>query len=559
MKKTLLILVLAVLAAVNIVVYWSYHLYYRAETEANSEKSIVLLEKAGQINPCNDMVFYALGMAYFDKGMQDLTNVEQRDLFLKKSMDSFVRSIKLNPGSYKSHFSFAQMLLYRGYFASLDIDFYEEYKKAALLTTYDDDRYFEIGRIMFLRWAELTEEEKDFTLDILKNVFNAQGRDKMLTILQVWAMNEPDYGIIDMIFPHEPRAYRQYAQFLGERSLSLEVRQSKLARAEFWEFAEAKRAYGVGQREYRLFRMRRAMERFRTGLGTLYRIKFYQSLTGEELIEPEEYETLTKSVLLGLIKGTVQRTRSLKEAERLLRVYLGLEEGIQELSDLESYLNSRKLLKTQINPGDSISPLFYKIWLDFKQNRYRDVIRDVGAVNELAYSFPKSSLNDYVSMLNMVGDSFQKLDFIYDAGEWYQKALELDADNLATLDKLRLNFERLNNQAEMSEIDGKIRGILSSQEASLKNFRIDKGKPLKRKIISAGERTTLNLEFFRNEEAAPLIAVSVNGRVLFEDYVGQDGRITLEVGLQEGGNDLEILPVNKAVVMKNMNYSAYPR
>lgn len=555
MRKILLVSALLLLVVINVLVYWSYHLYYKSETVENSEKQIVLLERSKQINPYNDMVFYALGMAYFHKGIEDLTNTDQRDINLQKSTDNFIRSIQLNPGYYKSHFSFAQMLLYREYFTSLDIDFYEEYKRAAHLTTYDDDRYFEIGRIMFLRWSELTDEEKDFTLDILKNVISSQGREKMQTILQLWAMNEPDYGIIDRIFPHEPRAYRQYAQFLGERSLSLEVRQNKLARAEFWEFAEAKRAFSMGQREYRFFRLKKADDRFRSSLKTLDRIKFYQALTREELIDSDEYLEVKKSVALGLIKSTVQRRRNLSDTDRFLRMYLDLEDEILPLGELESYLNVRKMLKTRINPGDPISPLFIKLWLDFKQNRYRDVTREVGAVNDLAYALPQSSRDDYVKILRMVGDSFQKLDFLYDSEEWYLKALEYSPDNLMLLYKLRENYERLNDEGKIRDIDRRINRLLSTQESAYRNSPIDKGRKWVRRITSSGDRMTLTLEFKKEEGTPPLIAVFFNGLVLYENYVEGNGKLTLDVASYAGENVLEILAVNKAVVLNKLTYS----
>ncbi|GAG56694.1 unnamed protein product, partial [marine sediment metagenome] len=210
-------------------------MYYRAEGNIEDiDKKIKILERANQIYPSNGLVFYELGKAYFDLGIQNLHDRVLSESYLRKSIESYSRSIKINPTSLFSHFNFAQSLLYMSFFyPSSDISYHDEYRKAALLAGHNHQIFYEVGKIYLSIWPEISEKDKDFTFDILRKIASGKEREKLQNLMQIWDLNVKDYAVMEKILPEDAVVYRFYARFLGEKSLSLEKRQEMLARAEF--------------------------------------------------------------------------------------------------------------------------------------------------------------------------------------------------------------------------------------------------------------------------------------------------------------------------------------
>ncbi len=201
LKRILPLIAIAVIAIINISIYWNVHLYYRAEGNIEDiAKKIKILEKANQIYPSNGLVFYELGKAYFDLGIQNLHDRVLSESYLRKSIESYSRSIKINPTSFFSHFNFAQSLLYMSFFyPSFDISYYDEYRKAALLAGHNHQIFYEVGKIYLSIWPEISEKDKDFTFDILRKIASAKEREKLQNLMQIWDLNVKDYAVMEKI------------------------------------------------------------------------------------------------------------------------------------------------------------------------------------------------------------------------------------------------------------------------------------------------------------------------------------------------------------------------
>ena len=169
-KKFLPLAVLFVLGIINIQLFRNTNLLNKSAEIGNYTEKINVLKKANRIFPHNHLVHTEMGRTYFEVASIDLTDTEQRDTHYERAVQNFIRAIKLNPGYYQSHFYFAQTLSFSHYFIPTEINFYDEYKKSARLTSFDTLAYFEVGRILFSRWMELSEEDKQYTLDLLKNI-----------------------------------------------------------------------------------------------------------------------------------------------------------------------------------------------------------------------------------------------------------------------------------------------------------------------------------------------------------------------------------------------------
>jgi tetratricopeptide (TPR) repeat protein len=578
-KKLIFLFGIIFIGIINILVYLNNHLYYKAQKIEDNKNKIKILERATQFYPSNDLVFYELGKAYFDLGIKSISDKAESSSYLEKSIKNFTRSIRINPASFFSHFHLAQSLLYRSYLSpSFDVSYHEEYKKAALLAGHNSQIFYEVGKIFLSRWPELSEEDREFNLETLRKIVSGKEREKLQTLMQIWAMNVKDYEVMEKILPQDAKAYRMYARFLGEKSLSCDKRQSSLAKAESLEFERAKDIHNLGQSELQYYQLREAFNHFNSALNILGKINFYQSLSSQKLIDLTEFHNLKKSACINLAKCLIEQGQELKAAEGYLRSYLSLEEEVAAAGKLESILRDRGLIEEKLGASfEDLGSLSFQILLYFKQNRYRDIMRVGRLLRDSFVIVPERNRDGYLKVLQLVGDSYQKVDYIYDAGEFYQKALEMDPDNLEILLRMRLNFERLNEEEKVREVDEKIEKLLSPREMECKNSVINKGQRFSRTLTFDGREIILNLDFNEagEESVPPLVSIFFNGRVVWEDYLKGGGGEGVEEEKQEkerknkkendrvislslksklGKNTLVIVPVNKAVDLLKISY-----
>ncbi|KKN39563.1 hypothetical protein LCGC14_0742110 [marine sediment metagenome] len=528
LKKILPLITIAMIAIINISIYWNVHLYYRAEENIEDiDKKIKILERANQIYPSNGLVFYELGKAYFDLGIQNLHDRVNSESYLRKSIESYSRSIKINPASFFSHFNFAQSLLYMSFFyPSYDISYYDEYRKAALLAGHNHQIFYEVGKIYLSIWPEISEKDKDFTFDILRKIASGKEREKLQNLMQIWDLNVKDYAVMEKILPEDAVVYRFYARFLGEKSLSLEKRQEMLARAEFMEFERAKNEYHAGENDFLYFRLKEASKHFKSCVNALDKINFYQSLIQQTLIGSSEFIELRKSTMLNLAKCQIEMGRTLEEVEGNLRLYLKLEDEVAEVGKLELYLRSRELIEEKLETNlDDLNRLSFHILLSFKQNRYRDIMRVGNILRESFLVVPEAQKNAFVNILLLIGDSYQKVDYIYDALEFYEKALEIESDNLKALLRIRQNHERMNEEEKIRETDKKIEKLMAPRERMFKNLLINKGQKYSQILNFDGREIILTLHFkgSREKDIILLICIFFNGKVVWESYLKNEG------------------------------------
>jgi len=557
-KRYVFLVIFAVAAIINILIYWNQHLYYRAKNKVeDSEQKIRILESAKKIYPFNSFVSHELGKLYFDKGIQDLSNVEPRDEYLKKSIANFGHSIRLNPASLYSHFQFAQSLLYMSHLSpTFEADFYDEYKKAALLTGHNTQVFYEVGRILFSRWPSLSPEEKTFTADMLKKIMRKRQRDQLQNIFQIWVISVNDYKTMEKILPEDAGVYRQYARFLGERSLSLQERQKILSRAEALEFERAKGEYRTGLREFQFFRLDQAFKHFRACMQLLNNIRFYQNFAQTQLIDHSEFARLKKSVILNTAKCLIEKRENPDCAMDYLLSYLSLERAPGVVDELVSYLKIRHVVKDDENAAlDDLSKLSFRLLLDFKRNRYREIMKVGKRLRQSFLAVPEEAKNDYVRVLQFVGDSFRKVDNMYDAEEFYDKAFEIDPQNLETLLRMQKNYDRLNEEEKIKEVNIKIEKILSPGESTPRKPLMLKGKTLAYTLTLDGRKIRLSLHFQKEKNGRPLlVSVLFNDALAWEGYLEGD-RITIPTNTAVGPNQVRITPVNGNASMIKIAYS----
>jgi hypothetical protein len=545
------VLVLFVAAALaEILFYRGNYLYYKAkERTANIEKKIQILERGQPFFCLNEAVELELAKTYFERGVSRLGDIERRDQDFKKAYDRFIRSLTLNPFSSAAHFYFAQSLQYIQ-FAEIPTleNSLEEYKKAARLSGRDTEIYTEVGKALLAQWPRLSAEDRNSALGIVKEILAGKDLEKTAALLDLWGLHIKDYAVIERILPEDALIYRQFARFLGERSLSREERLKYLSLAEGLEFQRAKNEITAGQNSLSALRVKDASARFRSALAVLQNIHFYQDLAGQSLIDRLDFKNALKNASLALARCKIEETRKIEDALPELRAYLSLEDQLAGAGDLEKLLKERGMLedRSALTPKN-LSLFSFELFLAYKQNRYRDVVQAGQALESSVLVIPEGAKKDYAGVLEMVGDSYQKLDYLYESNNFYKKCSEIAGPDIALLVKMRKNYERLNDDQALRTIDQAIQEMASTREIPANEADIPLTGAFAESLLLDGRKARLSLTF---EEALaepfPYLSVIFNGRVVWEDYL-RDPVLSLVLPSEAGPNLLGIQALNKTV------------
>ena len=550
-KQKLLIMIVAVLGALCGIIYWNSHLYSHSQRMFDEEKKIDLLKRANRFFPFNDMVSYEIGKSYLDLGIQNLNDKERTILYLNKSTAYLDRSIRLNPFSNYSHFYKAQALQYLKYTAPSYQDPFYEYQKASMLAGYNSEIYFEIGKTLFSHWPELSQEKRDYILIMLQEI--AQHTDKFRALLHIWKINGIDYEVMRKILPESISAYQVYANFLGQESLSLDERKQILSKLDRFRYDRSRRSYESGERALYYYQIPEAKQHFQECLSTLESIRYYKAIIQDEQADSFIVENLRKNTYLNLAKCIIEESQDLKPAKEFLLRYLEMEEHVPAVNELATYLSSRGMIyRTETNFED-LDRIALQVYIYFKQNRYRDIAKIGREVQRKAALISKNNSEAYIKILQITGDALQKIDYIYEATEFYQEALEKDNNNLNTLMRLLKNFERLNYGEEIQVLKKQIKDALS-KEIILVNFNLQKGRNMRKSVVLDGNEFVLNFKFGKRlQEADPLVSIFFNRRNIYEDYLITDS-LSFRLKSKVGPNQIRITAVNHPVVISQISY-----
>jgi len=221
----------------------------------------------------------------------------------------------------------------------------------------------------------------------------------------------------------------------------------------------------------------------------------------------------------------------------------------------ESYLKLRHIISTKLEPDfKNLDFLSLQLLLSFKRSRFRNIIEIGRQLQQSFVVIPKDKQEAYIKVLQIVGDAFQKVDFIYDAHDVYQKAIEIDPDNLETLVRIRRNYVKLNSEEKIKEIDKKIESLISPKIKKFNNYLIDKGRSFYHKLIFDGQNKLIDLNFDWDQQGnLPLISVYFNGMIIWEDYLTQN-TLSFPVETKIGKNTLQITAVNRPIIITGISW-----
>jgi tetratricopeptide (TPR) repeat protein len=558
LKKLLLVAGLAALAALQAAFAWNARLCWRAKAAArDANEKVRLLETARSVFPWNADVSYELGQVYFERGAEALGDPAGRDTFFRLSIEAYLRSLRLDPGSPAAHFALGQSLLYADYVGQpAPLPFFDEYRRAAELTGHNSEIHYETGKVLLGRWESLSPAERDFVAGLLRSSLAGKGEERLLDLLEAWNLAGRDTGLIDRILPEEPEALRAYARFLGERSLSLAARQDALARAEALEVARARTDLEEARRAEDSFRPAEASRRAAAALEALGSVRFYQALTGRELFDPRDFDGLRRSARRLLAMNRIEETRSLDDGDGAIAAYLGVEDDFTALGEFETFLKERGLLGERggDSPFKDLKALAFRMGLDLKLNRYRDIARVGGILASSSMVIAPSGKAAYARILGLIGEADLKLDNVYEAEEFFRRALEAAPDDLDVLAGLERCYARLNDDAKAAEVRQAIGRLTSPAEIDLGGRPVAKGETAAIELVTTGGPRTLRLAFAPASAGGPetLVTVLLDGRVVWEK-TGDTGTAEFSATLPRGRSSLEVAAVSGPIGLTRLS------
>ena len=555
-KKLLAALGLVVCGAASVIFFMGSRRLDRARVAPDPDAQIAILESEQTLLPVHAEIYKALGKAYFEKALARLGKPDESVPAFEKSQRNYFQALAINPFSAFTHFDFAQALLYMNYLplSVPSLPYFEEFRRSAELASHEPRFYFEVSKVLLSRWPILSPEEKAFALDVLKKAVTGADPDRLMSIFHLWELNAQDFKSVEKILPRDRTIYRQFAQFLGERSLDLAERVKFLSQAESLDFENAREECAAGQNSFQQFKLKEAIAHFQASLESLAGIRFYQALAAQSLIDPLEYQSLQKDIQLGLAKCRIEETRNLESAIPALRAYLALEDRPGTVSELERFLKERGLVQGKSSPTyKDFSQLSFEALLSYKQNRFRDIV-DIGTSLEQNFLvIPEAMKPEYAKILELVGDSYQKLDFIYESNNFFRKARTVGGESLGVLLKIRRNFERLNDTDNLKTINAEIAKLITPPAIAFSNPALAKGVGLVQALTLDGSKAQIIMDFNLPEDPPlPLISVFLNGQVVWEDYL-KASPLTVRVTPNMGANTLRIVPVNQSVDLKEIS------
>jgi len=548
-------IILIILGAVCLLIFASGY-YYNLNLDADEEtQKLKLLEQAESLKWPNDSVYAEKGKIYFTLAMEKLSRGQEAVDLLERSADSLEKALRLNPFNHRIHLYYAQTLQYLVNFTGneqTEKKILDEYKKAAYLSGYNQDVLFEVGKALMARWPALSQNDKNYTVGILQEILKGGASGRLDEILDIWELNSRDYEIMYRIIPENSVLLRLYGKFLGERSLSLEERRKVLARAEYLDFIRAKEEYRIGESNLQFMQIEDALKHLQLSRNMLRNIQFYQDFTGDKLIDHEEYRSLWYLSGLYLAKAKIEDGAELKEVEQNILDYVQFETSMQQLDVLISYLQDKNIIERSPEQGFSdLDKTAFHLKLLFSQNRYRDIIR-IGKSLQESLLVPEEKKSAFINILLLVADSYRKTDYVYNALEIYQKALDLDDSNLEILERLHQNYLWLNREEEAEKIEQTIESFLTDKKIDLSSKKITKGKEFDQRLLLVARPVEFTLFFDRVQNPnPPLVSILFNGRLKWEDYLNSsDVKVLCDADM--GMNYLTISPVNSDIVIESV-------
>ena len=196
--------------------------------------------------------------------------------------------------------------------------------------------------------------------------------------------------------------------------------------------------------------------------------------------------------------------------------------------------------------------------LDFQQNRYRDIVRigDLLASSSLVIS--PSGKTSYVRVLGLIGESYLKLDYVYESEKYFRMALEIEPENLGVLLGIERCYDRLNDEDKAAEARHTIDRLVTPGTIDLGGRLLRKGESFEEVLVTDGRPRKISLEFAPAAAGSrPLVAVFFNGRVVWEG-TADSGSASFPASPRLGGNSLKIAAVSDSVALVGITQDISP-
>ena len=254
---------------------------------------------------------------------------------------------------------------------------------------------------------------------------------------------------------------------------------------------------------------------------------------------------MTKELSRNLAFLKISKGEELTSVKGELERYLALEDDLDSLEKfidlLRQRLKSQSFLK--LGPENEFIIFYFETMVAYKKGAYRGVIdkipNKISIIRENQTKFPE----EVAELWRITAESYLKLDYLYDALTYFEKAREIKPEDLKILLGLRKAYERLNREDKWAEISSLIKKIIQIRSERFKPVLLSPQEPRVFNLLAAEPTINLKITFDFETSYRPLVAISLNSRVIKEVFLTTP-EIEVASPAQVGENKLEITPLN---------------
>jgi hypothetical protein len=156
--------------------------------------------------------------------------------------------------------------------------------------------------------------------------------------------------------------------------------------------------------------------------------------------------------------------------------------------------------------------------------------------------------------MQVLGDSFQKAGYLYEANDFYQEALQIGPDNLTTLVRTRNIYQELELSEKLDQVNILIEQYLSPKVVTLRPRLIKKNEGYNHRMILDGNIVKVGLSFVENDSSAtPLVSIIANSRVVWDGFLPRQA-VEISFDSAIGENIVRIEAISHDVLLNTVEH-----
>lgn len=377
------------------------HLFWKMAQNREGAERNLYLKWSARLMPLDSDSILEYGAAMLAGSVRSL---DQQ--LIERSIACLKGVINRNMLQYYAHQYLGQALFYQGYPQS---PHFEEalvaFKRAVFLRGQDPLVSLDTLRLLLSLWPLLEENDRQFTRDLFRKTVPAIQPPDARSLLELWSLYAKDMALLKFGLKDRPRYFKEAAEALTAREISMKDRQVLLAHYEaYWlGYSRERYRYILNQRLDREKELKSLLRRLED------RIKGYHRMAADVQFDQTAYRTLRRHLYLEVMEflmgshGVPKEQESREELKGLIVDYsrsLPLKDELHALY--------RLLEKGGIFDSRDLWSRHLQFFIYFKMEDYDRLIKEIEALCSTLPFIRREQVDDYVSISLLLADAYIK-------------------------------------------------------------------------------------------------------------------------------------------------------